>query len=166
MSDKTLVPKDRVVSRGRGCWNCIHWSQESGKARWTQLRQNDLNRALTLALTLPREPTTTEEAVEMGPNAVTFFNIKTMVNRLDHLTAQGMVGACGGGGMTAHNEPVGDLVMHSYQCSKWTGVSGHSMAGRVATDALLPEELMVRVNEKATTLELPASLKPKAEDEG
>lgn len=165
MADQVLVPKDRVVSRGRGCWNCIHWDRDKGKARWTRLRQNDLSRALTLALELPHEPKTADEATGMGQKAITFFNIKTMVDKLDHLTALGYVGACTGGGMTAHNQPVGDLVVHSYECHKWTGVSGAPTSAQ-GQDGLLPEELLARANEKPVTLELPASLKPKDEDGG
>ncbi|MGH7177101.1 MAG: hypothetical protein ACREJC_06970, partial [Tepidisphaeraceae bacterium] len=82
--DQVLVPKERVISKGQGCWNCKHWDREKAKPLWTEKRQNDLKTALDLALNLPNgEPETMDAAIKAGPNAVRCFNIKSMVNSLD-----------------------------------------------------------------------------------
>lgn len=138
---KVLVPKERVVERTQGCWNCKHWDREMAKPLWTEKRQNDLKTALDLALNLPGgEPKTQAECTT--PQAQRCYNIKKMVDSLDHLVASGHVGVCKGGGRTADGKPVGDLVVHSFLCDRWTGVSGAALArGGSAPDAL-PEELM------------------------
>lgn len=142
--DTVLVPEERLVSRGQGCWNCKHWDREKAKLYWPQKRQNDLKVALDLALNLPGgEPKTAEEC--KSPEALRCFNIKAMVNSLDHLVASGHVGVCLGGGRTASGQPVGDFVVHSFLCDRWSGVSGASLATGGKTDAL-PEELIDKLN--------------------
>jgi hypothetical protein len=141
-----LVPKERVISKGQGCWNCKHWDREMAKPLWTQKRQGDLTTALNLALDLPKgEPTTMQEAVEAGPNGVRCFNIKSMVDSLDHLVASGHVGVCKGGGRNEKDDPVGDFVVHSFQCDRWTGVSGASLATGGKSDTL-PMELAEKID--------------------
>jgi hypothetical protein len=137
--NKVLVPKERVIDRGQGCWNCKHWDREIAKPLWTEKRQFDLNTALNLALNLPGgEPKNVDEC--KSPEALRCFNIKKMVDSLDHLVASGHVGCCKGGGRTANGEQVGDFVVHSFLCDRWSGVSGASLAREGKTD-LLPEEL-------------------------
>jgi len=129
-----LVPKDRVVSRGQGCWNCKWWSPEKAKPLWTEKRQNDLATAAKLALESPK-----------GENDVRVYNIRAMVNSLDHLVATGHAGICLGNGRTADGNPVGDLVVHSFLCDRWSGVTGSSLATGGKTD-MLPEELADKLN--------------------
>jgi hypothetical protein len=137
--NKVLVPKERVIDRGQGCWNCKHWDREAAKPLWTEKRQTDLTTALNLALNLPDgEPKTAAEC--KSPEALRCFNIKAMVDSLDHLVASGHVGVCKGGGRTANGEQVGDFVVHNFLCDRWSGVSGASLATEGKTD-LLPEEL-------------------------
>jgi hypothetical protein len=136
---QVLVPKERVISKGQGCWNCKHWDREAAKPLWTEKRQNDLKTALDIALNLPNgEPKTVEEC--KTPEALRCYNIKAMVNSLDHLVASGHVGICKGGGRTANGEQVGDFVTHAFLCDRWSGVVGSSLATQGKTD-LLPEEL-------------------------
>lgn len=137
--NKVLVPKERVIGRGQGCWNCKHWDPAAAKPLWSEKRQNDLKTALDLALNLPGgEPKSADEC--RSPEALRCFNIKSMVNSLDHLVASGHAGVCKGGGRTANGEQVGDFVVHSFLCDRWSGVSGASLAREGKTD-LLPEEL-------------------------
>lgn len=146
--NQVLVPKERVISKGQGCWNCKHWDRDMAKPLWTQKRQNDLKTALDLALNLPNgEPKTMDEAIAAGQNGVRCFNVKAMVNSLDHLVASGHVGVCVGGGRNELGEPVGDFVVHSFQCDRWTGVSGASLAREGKSD-VLPMELADRLKPK------------------
>jgi hypothetical protein len=137
--NKVLVPKERVISRGRGCWNCKSWDRDAAKPLWTEKRQVDLQTALNLALDLPDgEPTSAADC--KTPEALHCYNIKSMVNSLDHLVASGHVGVCMGNGRTANGDSVGDFVAHAFLCDRWSGVAGASLAIQGKAD-LLPEEL-------------------------
>ena len=125
---KVLVPKERVISSGRGCWSCIHWDQDAAKPRWTEKRQNDLNTALAIALESPH-----------GEADQRVYNIRAMVNSLDHLVATRHVGVCHGNGRTADGKDVGDFVTHAFLCDRWTGRVGSSLAIQGKADPL-PEE--------------------------
>lgn len=125
---QVLVPKERVISTGQGCWNCKHWDRDKAKPLWTQKRQNDLARAAEIAVTSRH-----------GENDQRVYNIRKFVNDLDHLVAVRMIGVCVGGGRTADGNPVGDFVVHSFLCDRWSGVSGSSLATGGKTDPL-PEE--------------------------
>ena len=143
--NQVLVPKERVISKGQGCWNCRGWSREAAKPLWTEKRQVDLKNALDLALNLPDgEPKTAADC--KSPEALRCYNIKNMVNSLDHLVASGHVGVCKGGGRTANGEQVGDFVTHSFQCDRWSGVAGAALARAGGKMDVLPEELADKLN--------------------
>ncbi|MGH7178282.1 MAG: hypothetical protein ACREJC_12955, partial [Tepidisphaeraceae bacterium] len=57
----------------------------------------------------------------------------------------GHVGVCLGGGRTEDGNQVGDFVTHSFQCDRWSGVSGASLATNGKSDTL-PMELMDKLN--------------------
>jgi len=135
--NQVLVPKDRVIGRGRGCWNCKHWDQAAAKPLWTEKRQNDLATALELSLTSPQ-----------GEDDTRVVNIRHMVNSLDHLVATKHVGVCRGNGRTANGEPVGDFTLHALLCDRWSGASGASMATSGTKLDKLPEELREDFNGK------------------
>lgn len=140
---KVMVPKDRVITRSKGCWNCIHWARDGiGQKQqtvvdvWQQKRQQDLATALNLALNAPD-----------GEDNTRVKNIRAMVNSLDMLVASGHVGMCQGGGKTEDGNPVGDFVTHSFLCGNaWSGRTGASMAKDPTTNDTLPREL----NDKLT----------------
>lgn len=69
-----------------------------------------------------------------------------MVNSLDHLVASGHIGTCEGGGRTEDGNPVGDFVVHSFECSRWTGVVGASLARIDGKLDVLPGELADKLN--------------------
>jgi hypothetical protein len=144
---KIAVPKDRVLSRGQGCWNCTGWDREKAKPLWEQKRQVDLQTALNIALELPDgEPKTAEEA--KTPQAMRCFNIKKMVDSLDHLVASGHVGCCTRGGRTADGNPVGDFVVHSFLCDRWNALAGASLAREGGKLDDLPEEARDKMNNR------------------
>lgn len=143
--NQVLIPKERVISKGQGCWNCVSWRREMAKPLWTDKRQNDLKNAAELLVQLPFEPKTANEAEKLGMIGVRFFQTRSMIDSLDHLVATGHVGVCVGGGRTADGDPVGDFVTHSFQCDRWTGVTGASLASNGKMDTL-PEELADKLN--------------------
>ena len=144
--DAVLVPKERVISMGRGCYNCRWWSREAANPLWTDKRQGDLKNALELLMQLPYEPKTIEDAEKLGPIGIKFFQTRSMIDSLDHLVASGHAGVCRGGGKTANGNPVGDFTLHSLYCQVWSGVSGASLATEGHKPDLLPEELNDKLN--------------------
>jgi hypothetical protein len=126
---KIMVPKERVFSRGQGCWNCVHWQPEKTKAFWTERRQKDLNTALSISLESPK-----------GEEDVRVVNIRRNVDQLDHLVAMGGAGLCKGGGVDGRGNPV-ELVHHGYKCHQWTGKQGASLAAEGGKQDPLPAEL-------------------------
>lgn len=144
---KMAVPKERVLSRGQGCWNCKSWDREKAKPLWEQKRQVDLKTALDIALDLPGgEPKTAEDC--KTPQALRCFNIKKMVDSLDHLVASGHVGCCTGGGRTANGEEVGDFVVHAFLCDRWSSLAGASLAREGGKLDDLPEEAAEKLNSR------------------
>lgn len=123
--DKILVPKERVLSRGQGCWNCIHG--DSAREFWTEKRKRDLLFAKQLAENSPR-----------GEDHPQVVQIRKMIDTVDHSVAAHALLRCTKG-VTAEGEPIGDLVAHNYLCSKWSGKTGASLAREGKLDDL-PEE--------------------------
>jgi hypothetical protein len=151
---KLLVPKERVVERAQGCWNCKHWDAEAAKPLWNQKRQNDLAKALELSLK------TENKQGEDHPHVV---NIRRMVDNLDHMVASKSVGVCSGDGRTANGQPVGDFVAHSFLCDRWSGVQGASMTREGGKIDDLPEEVAQKLDDKLGQIDL--STLPKADTE-
>ena len=135
--NQVAVPKERVVSRGQGCWNCTKWDREKAKPLWTEKRQNDLKTALEISLKVPE-----------GEDHVRVRNIRAMVDSLDHLVASGHVGVCTGGGKTADGNPVGDFVVHSFLCDRWNAMAGASMTRESGKLDALPEEVADKLDSR------------------
>jgi hypothetical protein len=137
--DVSVPATESFFANGMLVHNCKHWDREAAKPLWEGKRQHELKTALDIVLDLPDgEPKTVDEC--KTPQALRAFNIKAMVNSLDHLVASGHVGCCKGGGRTADGNQVGDFVVHSFLCDRWSGVVGASLAREGTTDKL-PEEL-------------------------
>ncbi len=150
------MPKERVVERTQGCWNCKHFIQgETAKAAWNSARARDLQTALGIV----------RENPEQGENHPKVLNIRRMVNLLDHAIAQGEAGVCGGKGVLEDGKPVGDFVASTLLCRKWSGAQGASVAraGQKADD--LPMELAEKIDGgKPKTLDELLSPKPLIKD--
>lgn len=132
--NKILVPKERTFDRGQGCWNCVNGVKAT--KFWSDRRQVDLNTALKLSIESPD-----------GEKDLKVYNIKKMVDTLDHAVASGALIHCHNNiGRTATGQPVGDLVAHSYLCDRWTGAPGASMARGGAKPDELPEELIEKLD--------------------
>jgi hypothetical protein len=135
--NQIVVPKERVVSRNQGCWNCTKWDREKANPLWTQKRQNDLAKALEISMNHPD-----------GEDHVQVKNIRSMVDSLDHLVASGHVGVCTGGGRTADGEPVGDFVVHSFLCGQWNAMAGANMTREGGALDALPEEVADKLDSR------------------
>lgn len=130
MSERIVVPQDRIIERTQGCWNCIHFSHDLAIKKWTHKRQQDLSKGLNIAMSSPLK--------EDDPKV---RNIRHMVDTLDKQIAAGVIGTCTNDGETAVGAPVGDFVVANYLCHKWSAAQGASIAraGQKADD--LPEEV-------------------------
>lgn len=130
--DRIIVPGDRVLSRGQGCWNCIHGQR--AKEWWSRRRQEDLGKALQIAIESPD-----------GETDIQVTNIRRMVDAVDHAVAKGAMLRCTKG-KTANGQPVGDLVTHNYLCDRWTAAPGASIARGGAKADELPEEILDKLD--------------------
>jgi hypothetical protein len=129
---RIIVPKDRVFERGMACSNCIH--RQDAVKFWADRRQINLARALTISIESPQ-----------GEADYRVQNIRVMVNKSDHAVASGALIHCEKC-KTAHGEPVGDLIPHSYLCEKWTAAEGASVARGGGKADTLPEELVDKLD--------------------
>ena len=121
---------ERTFERTQGCWNCTGWSRDLAKSWWSDKRQKDLEAALALSLESP-----------LGEKDPKVADLRRMIDKVDHGVASGALGKCVGHGVATNGDPVGDLVVHNYLCSKWNGAQGASAArGGEAPDPL-PAEL-------------------------
>lgn len=127
---RIIVPKERTFEREQGCWNCKHWDTEAAVKKWSADRQGNLNKALNIAIESPN-----------GEADTRVYNIRGMVDRLDHEIARGSAGVCHGKGRLPDGNPVGDFVVHNYLCDRWSGRQGTSMARTPGKTDKLPEEL-------------------------
>ncbi len=127
MSERIIVPKDRTFERGQGCWNCVNGSHAT--EFWTERRKQSLVRLKVLI----------ESGKTKNIDRLAADNLAKMIDTTDHSVAAHALLRCTKG-VTANDEPVGDLVAHNYLCSKWSGMQGASLAREGKLDDL-PEEL-------------------------
>jgi len=113
------------ITRTQGCWSCIHWeNEEKSRQLWSQQRQRTLTDALTFSMSVPE-----------GEEHPQVFQIRKMVNTVDHGVASGHLGICliGKSGT--------DFVDNAYLCDSWSGREGASVARASQKADKLPGEL-------------------------
>jgi hypothetical protein len=119
-----ILPISTPIDRGRGCWNCMSWeNQEKSREEWSHRRQRDLKFAMEAM------------AVTKTEKEGLVYEVKSMVNKMDHLVALGAVGICQRGASET------DFVHHGYLCDQWTAKIGVEK-GSIEGEDKLPEELM------------------------
>lgn len=148
--DKILVPNERVVQRGQGCWNCING--ETASAFWTEQRKGKLlmlrqlieqsGQGHAIKHDLVHGVVVDWSIVKMTP---AMDKVKSEIDTIDHSVAARALLRCTKG-VTAFGAPVGDLVAHNYLCSKWTGRDGASVAREGGKLDALPEELIDKLD--------------------
>lgn len=106
-----LAPISTPIPRDKGCWNCIHWdNQEKSRNLWSARRIEDLKYAKAMF-----DMSKSEDGL--------VFELRSMVNRMDHLVAAGSVGICAAG------KAESDFCHHAYLCASWSGRLGSSLTG-------------------------------------
>jgi hypothetical protein len=94
-----FTPRDRILIRKQGCFNCVHWNnEEMAKTHRTRMRQIDMRVLLERGRTL-------EEA-------------QRVIDATDKLIPIGAYGVCLGSGGKA------DFTASAHLCDKWTGRVG------------------------------------------
>lgn len=156
---KVLPFKERIVERGRGCWNCKHWNNGASAQLNYQLRPDtrpgitrmgvaDVNdaqfhREVGQVKQLGFSEDEAVKAVmakrQMQANVPTIF---------DAWMKQGTIGLCPEG-VTPDGTSV-DFTHAQYLCHKWSGVEGASLATSGHALDKLPDELKDMYEPKAT----------------
>lgn len=137
----------RVIERGRGCWNCIHWDNGPRvRAHYQNLR------AVEVAVAHVRLDTgiTPEEALlahqrdldEETVARAAMARERARDNAINRLVESGRIGVCTAG------KSEGNFVEFGYLCDHWTGKQGSSVATSGTALDLLPEELKDKLGDK------------------
>jgi len=133
ISGRVVPLPGRTFERSQGCWNCIHFDNDTkARAFWAACRKRDLATAALVAAADPR-----------GMASPRAANIVRTVEAADVGIAAGSFGMCLDPKRDAQEGEgsAGDFVQASYLCNHWTGAQGASVAraGDRADD--LPQEL-------------------------
>lgn len=125
---KVLLPPERTVERGRGCWNCKHYeNQELSRKRWEERKQQDIA-ALIEKGALP--------LIRMGDQEnATQQEVDARFEMMDRLVRAGTAGLC------MKSKVATDFVHCQYLCDGWNGVDGSSVATAGKPLDKLPDEL-------------------------
>lgn len=142
---------DRVVERGRGCWNCIHYDCGDAAKEYYRIRIGAEKRALALRA-IERGDI---GAASGGPLTIGAFTRQSALERpgrhvvdarfalWDAKIASGEIGLCMNDGTDT------DFVHRMCLCVKWSGRQGSSLATEGKKLDLLPDELRDVVDGKA-----------------
>jgi hypothetical protein len=137
---RVILPANRTVERGRGCWNCKSFENGAlAQKRWEETRKQEVAALIeqgAVALTRlgdQENPATKEEDARFQ-----------MMNKL---MRAGTAGLCMRGKVNT------DFVHCQYLCDGWTGRDGHSLATAGHPLDKLPDELrdLVDSGEKIKT---------------
>jgi hypothetical protein len=144
--------KEREFERGQGCWNCVNSS--NAVAFWTERRQADLQKVAAIAT-----------SSLLGEKDERVQKMIQFVDAADHYVAAHALLRCVKG-IKADGQPVGDLVMHNFLCSKWTGKEGASLARIDGKLDKLPEELAWYVDGNIKPKSITQAMRDAAGDSG
>lgn len=151
-----VTPQDRIVERGRGCWNCTGFDMD-GKMTvqlWSDRRQAQLAAALGIALSMPHEesmrvqvlmekwnahPDRIRPTEQDPPEHYRIKSILRMVDQMDHAVASGSFRLCLR--PKAPDRADGEFFSAQYLCSAWNGRDGSSVATSGKPLDKLPDEL-------------------------
>lgn len=132
MDGKVFVPEERIISRGQGCWNCIH--AQPAREFWQKKRAEDLALATRISLNSP-----------LGEKHPRVVKLRRMIDFVDHAVVANTMIRCTKG-RTETGEPIGDLVVNSFLCDRWTGRDGASLAREGQGLDPLPMELRDKID--------------------
>jgi hypothetical protein len=148
-----LFPRDRVVERGRGCWNCIGHDHdgEATKKLWQEDKDKLLAEVFEIAAKQehPQNFIAYVDGLAADPRSITIEvtdsrdlqrvkSIMKTVDTMDRSVGQGAFRICFRNGA---GDRGGKYISAQYLCDKWTGMSGTSMATSGHALDKLPDEL-------------------------
>ena len=173
---KAFQAPERIIERGRGCWNCIHFENEDlAKQHYAErIRQEKTAAATQGVADLTRLGDDDASIREVAHKAAEFM-AKGCPERQATDMALAAVGAPVGLRNALQNarqtqarfamfdalsqrSEIGicmkggsgtDFVHHAYLCDKWSGREGHRIAAEGHAPDKLPEELVEEVDGKA-----------------
>lgn len=122
----TYMPAGPTIERGRGCWNCLHWDADKGKAHWNQRRQG------LLALALQHKQEGRQDKAK---------GLALMIDKVDASVGRSTFGLCSKGHTTPDCADPVPLIHYQHLCHMWDGADGSSLATQGHKIDLLPEEL-------------------------
>ena len=136
-NDDHVMPfSDRVIERGRGCYNCSGFENDSlSRQHWRTCRvQEEMALAAKRGYQTPLILKPTDAAPDVAA---------TELGKWEKMILAGSIGMCMRGGVQD------TFVHHLYFCDKWVGKQGASVATAGKPVDLLPAEAAERVEEKA-----------------
>ena len=174
---KAFQAPERIVERGRGCWNCIHFENEDlAKQHYADRIQKE--KAAVAARGIPgldrlgnddasiREVAhKAAEFMQQGHSMEHATNMALEVVGASTPAAQGalqearrtqarfavfdVASQAGEIGICMKGGSGTDFVHHAYLCDKWSGREGHRIATEGHAPDKLPEELREEIDGKA-----------------
>lgn len=148
-----ITPKDRIVERGRGCWNCVSFDLDGAatKMAWAADKQAMQAEFFTLAMAQPNHEAFIAQADQWAANPDAIHidltddaavarakMILKSIDRMDRSIASAAFRVCMANGGNDRN---GKYISARYLCPKWTGRIGSSMATSGHKLDKLPDEL-------------------------
>jgi hypothetical protein len=126
-----LVPNERIIERGRGCWNCTHFDNGTpSRQLWF------VHRSARVAEAKAKQATAfTPDAREHAAQRL------AMIHGIDKKIMAGSLGIC------TDDRANGDFVDHRYLCAGWTGKQGSAIATEGHAPDLLPGELKEKLGD-------------------
>jgi hypothetical protein len=141
---KNAAP-ERTFDRGRGCHNCVSFSnEEMSRSHWLLHKMSRLAQYKgTIGLPLLGDMENPNAPTKPDPRLKQLHDIERLVNT-------GCVGICLKGARPASmGGPEGDFIAFSFLCDRWTGREGHSLATAGRPLDKLNEELAIIADERA-----------------
>jgi hypothetical protein len=174
---KAFQAPERIVERGRGCWNCIHFENEDlAKQHYAERIQQEKTAASAQgAVDLTRLGDDDASIREVAHKAAEFMAKGCPLEQATNLALEavsasspGLRGALQNARQTqarfamfdalSQRSEIGiclkggsgtDFVHHAYLCETWSGRTGHRIAAEGHAPDKLPEELVEEIDAKA-----------------
>jgi len=137
-NERIIIPRDRVVERGRGCWSCKSFENgELSRQHWRVCRAAEEQRIVARG----GDPVLIRLSdMEKPPGSP---EVNARFQWMDNLVGNGRAGMC------LKGKAPGTFVHHKYLCDGWTGRDGASVATAGHAVDKLPEELVADVESRA-----------------
>jgi len=174
---KAFHAPERVIERGRGCWNCIHFENEDlAKQHYADRMQQEKTAVAAQGLGDPGRLGNDDRSIhDVAHKAAEFMQQGHSMEQATNMALE-VVGASspetqhalqharrtearfqifnaasqqGAIGICMKGGSGTDFVHHAYLCDTWSGREGHRIAAEGHTADKLPEELVEEIDGKA-----------------